>query len=35
LERLGSVLHYDDDTDELSRIKSKKIKTVHIRHPLD
>ena len=35
LERLKSVLHYDDDTEELSRIKSKKIKTIHIRHPLD
>ena len=35
LERLGSVLHYDDDTYEISRIKSKGIKTVHIPHPLD
>ena len=35
LERLGSVLHYDDDTYEISRIKSKGIKIVHIPHPLD
>ena len=35
LERLGSVLHYDDDTYEISRIKSKGIKTIHIPHPLD
>lgn len=35
LERIGSVLHYDDDTEEISRIKSKGIKTVYIKHPLD
>lgn len=35
LERLGSVLHYDDDTEEISRIKSKGIKVIHIKHPLD
>ena len=35
LERIGSVLHYDDDTEELSRIKSKGIKVIHIKHPLD
>ena len=35
LERIGSVLHYDDDTEEISRIKSKGIKTIHIKHPLD
>ena len=35
LERIGSVLHYDDDTEEISRIKSKGIKVIHIKHPLD
>lgn len=35
LERIGSVLHYDDDTEEISRIKSKGIKIIHIKHPLD
>ena len=35
LERIGSVLHYDDDTEEISRIKSKGIKTIYIKHPLD
>lgn len=35
LERLGSALHYDDDTEEISRIKSKGIKVIHIKHPLD
>ena len=35
LLRIGSVLHYDDDPHELSLIKSKKIKTIHIKHPLD
>ena len=35
LERIGSVLHYDDDTYEISRIKNKGIKTIHIAHPLD
>ena len=35
LERIGSALHYDDDTEEISRIKSKGIKVIHIKHPLD
>lgn len=35
LLRIGSILHYDDDPHELSLIKSKKIKTIHIKHPLD
>ena len=35
LLRIKSVLHYDDDTHELSLIKSKGIKIVHIKHPLD
>ena len=35
LERIGSVLQYDDDTEEISRIKSKGIKVIHIKHPLD
>jgi hydroxymethylpyrimidine pyrophosphatase-like HAD family hydrolase len=35
LLRIGSVLHYDDDPHELSLIKSKGIKTIHIVHPLD
>ncbi len=35
LERINSVLHYDDDTEEISRIKSKGIKVIHIKHPLD
>ena len=35
LERIGSMLHYDDDTEEISRIKSKGIKTIYIKHPLD
>ena len=35
LERLKSALHYDDDTEEISRIKSKGIKVIHIKHPLD
>jgi FMN phosphatase YigB (HAD superfamily) len=35
LLRIGSVLHYDDDPYELSLIKNKGIKTIHIVHPLD
>ena len=35
LERIGSVLHYDDDTYEISRIKSKGIKTIQVVHPMD
>ena len=35
LLRIGSALHYDDDTEEISRIKSKGIKVIHIKHPLD
>ena len=35
LLRIGSALHYDDDLHELSLIKNKGIKTIHVVHPLD
>ena len=35
LERIGSLLHYDDDTWEIARIKKKKIKTIQVVHPMD
>ena len=35
LERIGSVLHYDDDTYEISKIKNKGIKTIQVVHPMD
>ena len=33
LEEMGSVLHYDDDKEELKRIKAKGISVVEIPHP--
>ena len=33
LEEMGSVLHYDDSHDELSRIKAKGIAVVEVPHP--
>lgn len=33
LEDMGSVCHYDDDLEELSRIKAKGIAVVEVPHP--
>ena len=33
LEEMGSVLHYDDNKEELQRIKAKGISVVEIPHP--
>ena len=33
LEEMGSVLHYDDDLEELSRIEAKGIAVVEVPHP--
>ena len=33
LDKLGSILHYDDDKEEIKRIKAKGIKVVEIHHP--
>ncbi len=33
LDKMGSILHYDDDKEEITRIKAKGIKTVEIPHP--
>ena len=33
LEEMGSVLHYDDDLEELSRIEEKGIAVVEVPHP--
>jgi hypothetical protein len=33
LEEMGSVLHYDDDLEELSRIEAKGIAVVEVTHP--
>ena len=34
LDKIGSILHYDDDKEEITRIKAKGIKVVEIPHPL-
>ncbi len=34
LEEMGSVLHFDDDKEELERIETKGISVVEIPHPL-
>ena len=34
LDKMGSILHYDDDKEEITRIKAKGIKVVEIPHPL-
>jgi len=33
LDKMGSILHYDDDKEEIKRIKAKGIKVVEIPHP--
>ncbi len=35
LEKMGSVLHFDDDPWEIERIEKKNIKVVKIPHPAD
>ena len=34
LDKIGSILHYDDDKEEITRIQAKGIKVVEIPHPL-